>query len=362
MKKKILFLAPSLRLGGAEKVLITILNHIDRSKYILSLALVKSEGSLVSELPRDVRLIDFDSKRTRFIIFNYIKLIWLSKPDIIFSTLGHLNLLCIAFKFILPSNIKFVCRETNIPSIKYQRLANYSLYVAMYKLLYKRYDLINCQSQDMKNDLINNFNVPSTIVTVINNPCDINKIKKGIKINNEKLNFSSKKYNLLAVGSLSYQKGYDLLLKIIKTMNDDKFHLTIIGDGPEKNNLKKLADQLNIIDKIDFLGLVNNPYPYMTQADLLLLSSRYEGFPNVVLESMACGTPVISFNCPGGLRDIIIDGFNGFLVPYLNKKDFSHKISIASNTTFNNKNIIKFVDENYSVKKIILKYQEMLDQ
>ena len=355
MKKKILFVIPSLKIGGSEKILLTILKNLNRSKFHITLAVVQYAGELIADLPNDVKIINLNSRRSRYIAFKYIKEIWSLRPDIIFSSLSHLNLFTIILKSFLPKNIKFIARETNILSRKY---LNNNFYRFLYRHFYENYDLIICQSTDMKSDLIKNFCIQIEKTVVINNPCDIRDIKS--KINNDKKLFNKKRYNIVSVGSLTYQKGFDLLLKTASKLNKSNFHFTIIGDGPDKDKLIQLSKKLNVMQKVDFIGLKTPPYSYMYQADLFLLTSRYEGFPNVVLESICCGTPVVSFNSPGDLSKIIINGFNGYIANYLNTNDLKRKIIIASKTKFNNKEYEKFIDTNFSVKKIVDKYQNII--
>ena len=184
----------------------------------------------------------------------------------------------------------------------------------------------------------------------------------NIKIanNDKKFLYPTNKFNLLSVGSLNYQKGHDILLNTIKSLNDDRFHLTIIGEGVDKKSLKNLGKELNISSQVDFIGFKSNPYPYMHQADLFVLSSRYEGFPNVVLEAMACGIPIVAFDSPGGIAEILIDGINGFSACYLDIENFKDKILLAAKTTFYPKKIIQSIESRYSIKKILPKYEKIL--
>jgi N-acetylgalactosamine-N,N'-diacetylbacillosaminyl-diphospho-undecaprenol 4-alpha-N-acetylgalactosaminyltransferase len=95
----------------------------------------------------------------------------------------------------------------------------------------------------------------------------------------------------------------------------DEFELVILGDGMERERLERLASGLGLSGRIDLAGAVENPFVYMRNAEFLVMSSRYEGFGNVLVESLACGTPVISFDCVSGPAEIIEHGSNGLLVP-----------------------------------------------
>jgi len=138
---------------------------------------------------------------------------------------------------------------------------------------------------------------------------------------------------LLAVGRLSRQKGFDLLLpafaQLLATAPDA--HLTIAGTGSDESALRALSRTLGIADRVTFRGFVENPYPLMRAADLYVLSSRYEGFPNVALEALACGTPVIATACPG-VAGLILPGINGWLAPVEDIAGLRAALELATRT------------------------------
>lgn len=350
-KKKILVFVPSLAGGGSERFIVYFVNNLDREKFDIKLALIKKEGPYLDELKKDIPVIDLNSKRARYALFKIIKLIKDEKPDLVFSTLGYLNILLAMVKKLFP-NIKFVARESNIQS---KRFSTFFKYLA--KLFYKYFDLIIAQAKCMKKDLVENFNVPEDKVKVIYNPVDIENIYKK-SLTNEKL-FSDKYKNLIAIGRLTKQKGFDLLLKAFSKL-DNNYRLYILGEGEEKDNLIKLADKLNIKDRVYFLGFQKNPYKYLAQADLMVLSSKVEGLPNVVLEANALGIPVVAFDCPGGTREIIKNGLNGFLVKCEDVDKLAFYIEKAVNYNWDKSKIIKYIKENFSVEKIIKKYEDAL--
>jgi len=121
---------------------------------------------------------------------------------------------------------------------------------------------------------------------------------------------------VLAVGRLHKQKGYrHLLMAFARIVKQRSAHLVILGEGDERNELQKLADTLGIASRVHFLGYRSNALAYMRQAAVFVLSSHAEGFGNVIVEALACGTPVISTDCPHGPREILADGRYGTLVP-----------------------------------------------
>jgi len=121
---------------------------------------------------------------------------------------------------------------------------------------------------------------------------------------------------ILGVGRLVHQKNFSLLIKAFARVQRNRLsRLIILGDGKERDDLQRLVREYNLCDSVDLLGFVDNPYAYMTKADLLVLSSNTEGLPTVLIEALACGCPVVSTNCSGGPAEILEDGLYGPLVP-----------------------------------------------
>ena len=118
--KKVLFILPSLRGGGAERVMVTLLKHLNRDKFDLHLALVSKEGPYLIEVPDDVPIYDLGVKRVRYAFVPMLKLIRRLKPDIVFSTLGHLNIALIMLKFLMPSHTRLIVREANTVTVNKQ--------------------------------------------------------------------------------------------------------------------------------------------------------------------------------------------------------------------------------------------------
>ena len=198
---------------------------------------------------------------------------------------------------------------------------------------------------------------------MIPNPVDIKKIHESLE--NSPSPYKPGSIHLVSVGRLNYQKGYDLLLKILKQCLEKvkELHLTIMGEGSEEKSLKKMAAELELGDSVCFIGHQDNPYPFMNHADLFISSSRWEGLPNAVLESLACGTPVLAFDCPGGTNEIIVDDKNGWLVPSEDIEAMSGKIVALVRQKkwlkFKNEVLLpeKFICENVvrSYEKIMIK-------
>jgi glycosyltransferase involved in cell wall biosynthesis len=301
----LLCIIPSLAGGGAERVMTTLLRHFDRSRFRLTLGVVdpRSNGYR-SEVPEDVEFIGLDSTRVRYSLHKIIRLAWQLKPDVVFSTLGHLNLALAAARPLLPRTTRLITRETSVVS---ENLSAYrhkrGLHLA-YSMLYPKIDLIICQSLAMRDDLVMNFGVSAKNTIVIHNPLDVDRIRKLAADPSVATDYEKDAINLVAAGRLSHEKGYDILLDALALCNVPRLRLTILGEGQLRDDLEVQASRLGLGKRVRFVGFQENPYPFFSQADAFVLSSRFEGLPNVVLEALACGTQVIATPAPGGLNDI----------------------------------------------------------
>lgn len=303
-KIKILFIIPTLTGGGAERVITTLLNCLDRKIFSPVLAVVDTRDAVFKKhLPTDIELIDLQAKRVIFSIPKLLRLIWSIRPDIVFSTLSHLNLAMACIRFALPRKSVYIARETIVVSYNIKNYECSWLWALAYKLFYHNYDLVICQSLDMKNDLIKSFGFPDGKAVTIHNPLDIDAINTSKLASGSP--YTSGPYQLVTAGRLVSQKGFDLLINALSLLGDKNIHLTVLGVGSLESELKQLASWLEVGNKIDFVGFQNEPYHWFANADAFILSSRYEGFPNVVLEALACGTPVIATPAPGGVKEIL---------------------------------------------------------
>ena len=360
-KTKILFIVPDLYSGGAQRVFLNLLKQFDRTRFDISLIILikPKKEHFAAYLPTDIKILQFDFKRTIQAFYPLISQIRKENPDIVFSTLTHLNFILGVVKFFVNKKILFVVRESSIISSSMKDEKFSFLFRFLYRWVYRNLDLIICQSAKMADDLIENFKLKKSLIRIIYNPIDFGLIFKSIE-KKERSVLRSRKIQFLCVGRLYSVKGYDRLLKLLSLVTDIDFHLTIVGDGPLKDSLVNLTASLNLKSKVTFVGIQENPFQFMAESDCLLLSSYYEGLPNVVLEANACGLPVIAFNSPGGTGEIIIDGLNGWLIEDDNLNAFADKITSKEYLQVDKQQIVGFVTERFSLNKITLQYEEAI--
>ena len=269
-----------------------------------------------------------------------------------------LNVFISVFRPFFPSKTRFIARETIVLSIdvKYSFPKQAKFIKGLIRRFYGRFDKIVCQSEDMKNDLVSHFAQDVTKTIVINNPIDVVSIQKQIaKVGKE----SQQVPRLVSVGRLAPQKGFDRLLQAVSQLPID-FRFDIIGEGAEHERLIELVQKLGITEKVRFLGQLQNPFSIVATSDVYVFGSRYEGFPNVLLEAGVCGVPIVAFRVLGGLNEIIEEGVNGFLVEDGEIEHFREKIVEALNTKFNRKAIQEQTAKRFGLTKIIKQYENLI--
>lgn len=360
-KIKIFFLLNSLQGGGAERVISTTINHLDKNKFIPTLVLLQKSGKLLSALDPQVKVIGLNAKRVRFAAIKLISLFWRERPDMVFTGMLHLSLWTIAFKVLMPPKIRFIARETTIISVHYfqksSKIRNW-----LVKLAYNSFHRIICQSTHMKEDLISNFRISPQKIEVINNPVDVDRILSSLTVEN--YTKPNNRYGIVTVGRLSNEKGYDILIKSVHYLiqKGEEVFLTIIGEGPLENDLKQLTSELGIDSNVEFAGFLINPYPSISGSDLFVLSSRYDGFPNAVIEAHICETPVVALNCPGGISEIILDGINGWLVAGNDFIALANAIKYAKENPIDRSKIRESAIRRYDTKIIVPQYENLFHQ
>ena len=314
MKPRVLFILADLETGGAQRVILRLLDCLRGDNVEYRLGIIRGQGPLRQEIPRELPVHDLKASRVRYAPVKIMRLCWSLKPRVVVSTLGHLNLSLLMLKPFLPRGTRLVVREANTPSIRLRHTSAPFVYRLLYRNIYPLADRVVCNSEYMSRDLVERFSLRPGKTLVISNPVDPARIEEEIKKADNPYDQESR--NLVSVGRLHYQKGFDLLLRAFEKARhrDPRLKLTLVGDGPERRRLGRLAERLKVEDRVVFAGHQDNPFPYMHYADLFISSSRWEGSPNTVLESLACGTPVLAFDCPGGTGEILKEGENGWLV------------------------------------------------
>ena len=348
-----MFILPDLETGGAERIVTTIANHLSRDRFEPMILLLRKEGGYLNFLKKDVEIIDIDTERIRNSLKPILSQIYRRKPDIVFSGFGEVNAYLSLFIKLFP-RIKFIARETNVVSEHVTRKE-----IKFFYNFYNNYQQIIAQSDDMMNDLVHNFNIKKHKITKINNPVDFDFINEKLLISTKPESFQYNYKNVVAIGNLSARKGFDNLLKVFSRLKNEKIILHILGDGRDRELLNQMKDFLGL-KKVVFHGRQEKPYQFLKFADLFILSSRYEGFPNVLLEAGACGTYSLANNCRGGIDEIIQDKINGEISDIENYEDFSQKIMQILHQSYDQDAIKNSIKSRFSKEIILDRYEKIL--
>lgn len=362
MRKKIMFFLYALSGGGAERTVINIINNIDKNKFEIVLVLgTNKNNDYIEFLSKDIKLKILNSKKLRYSILKLANCIRLERPDLIFSTINANNITLLLAKILTFRKIPTIVREAhNLSQSGFVLNINKWLTSILYN---KVSDKIIALSNGVKDDLINNFGIKKDKINVIYNPIEIEVIKK---MSNEKIKDFVKKDDeklLIAVGRLVEQKDFATLIKAFNIVSKKvNSKLLILGKGPLENELKDLCKSFGLENKVKFLGFKKNPYKYMKMADVFILSSKYEGFGHVVVEAMACGTPVISTDCNSGPPEIIENNKYGILVPVGDYKLLANEIIKLLGDEMLQKRLSKIGikrAQEFEAKSIVKKYEKI---
>ena len=304
---KVLFLIPTLGHGGAERVLVNLVNHMDKTKFDITIQTLFDVGIYQEKIDKKVRYIPgfkwyfrgntkiaklFSSK------FLYKKLIR-KEYDIVVSYLEGMS-----SRIVSGSTNK----STKLVSWIHVEQDNYKYASSCFKSKeeainsYNIFDKVICVSETVKKDFLKLF--PRENVEVIYNTVETERI---LALKDEKIDdvyFKKNTVNIVSVAKLMKVKGYDRLIRVIKRLVDDglNIHMYIVGKGEEFPNLEKIVKENNLENNWSFLGFKENPYKYVAACDLYVCSSYREGFSTSVTESLIIGTPVVSTDCSGAIE------------------------------------------------------------
>lgn len=310
---------PSLRGGGAERVMVTLANSFAGSEYHVDLVLAHATGPYLAEVSPLVNVIDLRCSRVAGSLPGLISYLRRVRPRVLLSAMRHANLIALLAKYAVGNDTRFIVSERNDATVRVsEKMDLRSLFVRyLAKFLYKRADAIHAVSNGVAAACAKELGLDVREIDVVYNPVDTAKI---IMDSSEYCDFSelinTSRPLILGVGRLSKQKDFSTLIRafaLVRKRSDAQ--LVVLGEGDLRSELEELINSLNLQEFVRLPGFVLNPFPIIRQADVFVLSSKWEGLPNVLIQSMACGTPVVSTDCPSGPAEILENGKWGRLIP-----------------------------------------------
>lgn len=300
---RVVFVLPALTAGGAERVLITLMNNIDRARFAPHMLCVNGDGPLRPLVDPAVPFTALAGHGLRVgrSLPRLYKALRRLKPDIVVCTMAHMNFGVLLLRPFFPRT-HFIVREAVTPSFFFDAHKQIAAFLrTLYKTLYPLADRVISPAQAIIDEFAHLLRMDVSRHVCLPNPVDAEKIRGDGQAVPPPAPAGTVRF--VAAGRLHTQKGFDRLLDILPRVPGD-WHLTILGEGPEHGALAAQIDRLDLQDKVTLYGHAERPWPHFAAADAFLLPSRWEGLPNVALEALCCGTPVIATRESGGIAEI----------------------------------------------------------
>lgn len=362
---KIIFLVNKLNRGGAEKQLYLILKNL-KVKFDVIVIVLGAEGEYEREFKSlEIPIYHFDFKgvfiqpRNILTLFKLQSFIRFQKPDLLHSWLFKPNMIAGIIKLI-NRKTRLIASERN--TFFWYKKRNF----VMNRLVYKLSNLIMVNTNALKEEIKGHYSAQKTQnkIRVIHNGIDIHYDTDNVSVAQVLIDLKKQKKIIIGcIGRFVEQKRYIDILDAARFLLKDRkdIHFVLVGGRGNIEDYKRLAKQYLIQENITFTGEVNNVLPYLKGFDIFLHASSAEGLPNVVMEAMLIGKPIIATNA-GGTMDLIEDGINGIIIPPLRPDRIVEALKILLNNlelqekmSMNNKNKIR----EFSIEKMISKVNQM---
>ena len=310
-KKKIAIFIVSLYGGGAERVVSILLNHFENS---FDIHLVLLQPIIEYDIPANQKITVLDKSPSNNSFFNILKIPFLAfryyrflcKNNITtsFSFLNRPNFIA-GFLKIFGWKGSLIFSERTFTSEYYTtKSAGERIGRWLVEKLYPKADLIICNSKSIEKDLREIFKV-QTNYSIIYNPINLTQINESIVYNQKFENNTTRPFTFITIGRLSLIKNHKLFIDAASLLTDFNFRVQIVGKGELKKILEDYIILTNMQERITLIDHSSDPIKYLIMADCFVLTSNFEGFPNVLLEALACSLPIISTDCKGGIRELL---------------------------------------------------------
>ena len=361
MKKRVLIFIPLIEGGGVEKNLFIVSNFL--IKKLKKITIITISKKYKKKFHKSIKFIslssDISNKYGR--ILNYfialillIKEILKSRNLIVFSFQANIYCIIVCKLF----GVKVIARSNSAPVVWSKNWLKHIIF----KFFFNLADKVMVNSRQFKKDLKRKFNVDSICIY---NPLNSEEIRQKSKKKTLSIFKSKNKLKILNIGRFTEQKDQITLLKSLKNLKQDlEYEAVLIGKGILKPSCSKYIKENNLDDKVKILNFVDNPYNLLKQTDIFILSSRYEGLPNVLLEALVLNKFIISSDCPTGPKEILLNGKGGLLFKTRSHKDLTKKILYYSKNKNKCDKLLKVAVKNlnrFDYQKNLMEYYNLVN-
>jgi glycosyltransferase involved in cell wall biosynthesis len=306
---KIALFLPSLRGGGAERVMVNLARGFVERGLRVDLVLARAEGPYLSQVPKEVRVVDLGARRVLYSLPGLVRYLRRERPQAMLSALNHANIVAIWAKLLARVQTRLVVAEHSTLSRSTENASSVraKLLPFLIKTFYPYADAVVAVSRGVAEDLVTTTKLPMEKIKVIYNPVITPELfAKAEEPLDHPWFRPGEPPVVLGVGRLTQPKDFPTLIRAFALVRKERpARLMILGEGEERPKLEALVRELGLEEDVALPGFVENPYKYMKRAAVFVLSSRWEGLPTVLVEALALGIPVVSTDCPSGPREVL---------------------------------------------------------
>jgi len=351
-------LLPNLRGGGAERVAVNLANSFYLRGFEVDMVLLSSHGEFITDLNPSVPIIDLKSERIRFAAIPLVRYLREHKPDVLLAFMWPLTVTAIWSTLVSGVSTRVViCEHTTWSEDPITRSFLKKLFLKLsMRFSFRRANSVVAVSSGAADDLVSLARIKRSRISVIYNPITSGVFEIGTAALSPEGWWLGNHRRILAVGELKPIKDFRTLIyafDILRKSIDAR--LLIAGEGNCRAELEQLIKTLNLAGAVFLTGFIKSLAPYYKKSDLFVLSSKGEGFGNVIVEALEAGTPVVSTDCKSGPREILADGKYGKLVPVGNR-DAMARAMADSLLLSHDTELLKKRAQDFSIDKAVNKY------
>lgn len=353
---------PDLSGGGAERLHLSLAPLFLQAGLDVTLLLDQRKGALAAQVPEGIRVVELGAERQIKAVFKLARYLRNNRPDVLISNMEHMNVMAVLARAMahVPTRV-FVTQhnafseQVKKPSIKFRVLPR------LYRLVLPFADKIVAVSSGVADDLSKYSGLNRDRMTVIYNGVVSGDFEERATVTAPTNRWHDLGLPIITgMGRFVQQKDFPSLLQAFaKVISQLDARLLILGDGPMRKELEEMATTLGIAEKVAMPGFIDNPLPEIKNTSVFVLTSRFEGFGNVIAEALACGTPVVSTNCPHGPAEILMNGQYGKLVP-VGDVDALAEAIITKIKTSEDRDLLKRRGNVFSTANCAKKYLDLM--
>jgi glycosyltransferase involved in cell wall biosynthesis len=355
---------PSLRGGGVEHTMMFLARGLVKRGYEVDMVLSTLSGARLITGFEHIQLVDLGARRVATSLLPLVRYLRRRRPAVLISGLDHANIIALLARALSGQPITTIVSVRNVMSQTTRHSPNLRerFIPVLARAIYPFADAVTAVSEAVREDLVQMTGLPRERITVIYNPIDLEFVDRhAVEPLQHRWFAQHDRPIVLGVGRLTPQKGFATLIRAFQILRQEvESRLLILGEGEQRAELQGMIQELSLQQDAELHGYEPNPFPYFTQADVFVLSSAWEGFARVILEAMACGTPVVSTDCQGGPTEIMMDGQYGRMVPVGD----THKLARAILETLREplpSQVLRARTQDFSLDAILSQYIELME-